>query len=134
MSAGLTPSERFVAALCERAFLKLWTHANPIGKKGNELCDCLVVCGEHVMIVSVKSVAYRDTGDSTGLARWQRAAIEGSARQIWGAERWLASVDQFDRHDGRTVTLPPRPERKVHRISVSLGARGEAPLRWGDFG
>jgi hypothetical protein len=134
VSAGLTPSERFVTALCERAFLKLWTHANPLGKKGKELCDCLIVCGQHIVIVSVKDVTYRDTGDQTGFDRWQRAAIEAPARQIAGAERWLNSVSQFDRRDGRSVTLPPSVERKIHRIAVSLGSRGEAPLRWGDFG
>ncbi len=134
MSLGNTPSEEFVTALCGRAFLRLWTHPNPVGKKGKELCDCLIVCGPHVVIVSVKDIQYRDTGDQTGWERWHKAAIEESAKQIWGAERWLASVDQFERSDERKVTLPPKAERKIHRIAVSLGARGQAPMRWGDLG
>lgn len=134
MSIGNTLSEKFVTALCGRAFLKLWTHQNPVGKKGKELCDCLIVCGPHVVIVSVKDIQYRDTGDRTGWERWHKAAIDESAKQIWGAERWLATVDQFKRSDSRIVTLPPNVERKVHRIAVSLGARGQTPLRWGDLG
>jgi hypothetical protein len=130
----MTPSEKFVTALCGRAFLRLWTHPNPVGKKDKELCDCLMVCGPHVIVVSVKEIQYRDTGDRTGWERWHKAAIDESAKQIWGAERWLTSVDQFKRSDGRIVTLPPKAERMIHRIAVSLGARGHTPLRWGDFG
>src|SRR4051812_31031570 len=89
MSTGSTPSEQFVTELCQRAFLKLWTHPNPIGKNGKELCDCLIVCGSHVIIVSVKEIQYKDTGDKVGWDRWHRDAIDASARQIWGAERWL---------------------------------------------
>ena len=134
MNTGLTPSEKFVTELCQRAFLKLWTHPNPIGKNGKELCDCLIVCGPHIIIISVKEIQYKDTGDKVGWERWHRAAIDASVKQIWGAERWLARADQLIRKDGRLVSLPPKEERKIHRISVSLGAAGQAPLRWGDLG
>ncbi|MCI0365124.1 MAG: hypothetical protein L0219_14710 [Phycisphaerales bacterium] len=134
MTMGLTRSEEFVSWLCHLAFLKLWTHANPIGKKGKELCDCLIVCGPHVVIISVKEIEYRDTGDEVGWARWQKAAIDKSAKQIWGAERWLRSADRFLRSDGRETTLPPEDERKYHRVCVSLGGRGAVPLTWGDLG
>lgn len=134
MTTGLTPSERFVAKVSERSFLKLWTHPNPIGKKGKELCDCLIVCGPHVVIISVKENEYKDTGDPTGWERWERVAIEKSASQIWGAERWLNSVDEVVRRDGRRVTLPRKNERRYHRISVSLGGKGNVPLKWGDLG
>ena len=134
MSYGVTPSEKFIASLCERAFLKLWTHPNPLGKKGKELCDCLIVCGPHIIIVSVKENDYKDTGDAVGWKRWEKAAIEKSAAQIWGAERWLNEVDEIVRHDGRVITLPEKGERQYHRISVSLGGRGQVPLKWGDLG
>ena len=132
--AGLTRSEGFVSWLCQRAFLKLWTHPSPVGKKGKELCDCLVVCDVHVVIISVKEIEYRDTGDKVGWERWYNAAIAESAQQIWGAERWLRTVDRFQRSDGREIALAPERQRKYHRISVSLGGRGEVPLRWGDLG
>lgn len=134
MTTGLTRSEEFVTWLCERAFLKLWTHPNPAGKKGKELCDCLIVCGEHVIIISVKENEYRDTGDATGWNRWTSSAVDKSVQQIWGAERWLRSADTFQRGDGREITLPPHSDRKFHRITVSLGSRGQVPLKWGNLG
>ncbi len=70
-----TLSERFVAQLCHRAFLRLWTHPSPKGKKDKELCDCLVVCGPHIVIVSVKEIEYRDAGNRTDWDRWHKAAV-----------------------------------------------------------
>lgn len=134
MTPGLTPSEAFVAALCQRSFLKLWTHPNPFGKKGKELCDCLIVCDAHVIIISVKNIDFKDTNDRTGWERWHKAAIKKSASQILGAERWLNSAAQISRNDGRAIFLPALHERIYHRVSVSLGGRGEVPLQWGDFG
>ncbi len=103
MATGLTPSEKVVADLCERSFLKLWTHPNPVGKNGKELCDCLVVCDRHILIISVKDVEFQDTGDKVGWERWHRAAVDKSVKQIWGAERWLRVADRVVRKDGRTV-------------------------------
>lgn len=134
MTTGLNRSEKFVAWLCERAFLKLWTHPNPKGKKGKELCDCLIVCGPHIVIISVKEIEYKDTGSKVGWERWHKAAIEKSAQQIWGAERWLREAERFTRRDGREIELPPTSDRKYHKVSVSLGGRREVPLLWGDFG
>lgn len=134
MSTGLTPSEKFVAELCESAFLRLWTHPNPVGKKDKELCDCLVVCGPHVIIISVKEIEFKDTGDKIGWDRWHKNAVDKSVQQIWGAERWLKTSDTVQTSSGRAITLPPHASRKYHRISVSLGGRGEVPVRWGDFG
>ncbi|MDA8129674.1 MAG: hypothetical protein M0Z73_13400 [Betaproteobacteria bacterium] len=134
MATGLTPSEALVHRLSTSSFLRLWTHPNPVGKGGKELCDCLVICGPHVIIFSVKEIEYRDTGDETGWDRWQKAAIDKSVQQIWGAERWLRVSDRVVRNDGREIMLPPRAERQFHRVTVSLGGRGQVPLKWGDFG
>jgi hypothetical protein len=134
MPAGLTRSEKFVSQLCERSFLELWTHPNPLKKKGKELCDCLIVCGPHIIIISVKEIEYKDTGNATGSERWHRAAIDKSARQIWGAERWLKASEEVMRHDGRIIGLPPRSERIYHRVSVSFGSKQQVPIKWGDFG
>lgn len=134
MSQGLTDSEKFVTSISERAFLKLWTHPNPIGKKGKELCDCLIVCGNHIIIISVKEIKYKDTGDTTGWERWIKSAIEKSASQVWGAERWLSNSSSFERHDGRIVDLPPLKNRIFHRISVSLGGERKITTKSGDLG
>ena len=69
-----------------------------------------------------------------GWERWQKSAIDKSVQQIWGAERWLRDVDAVLRHDGREIILPPKDVRHYHRLTVSLGGRGEVPLRWGDLG
>jgi hypothetical protein len=134
MAVGLTPSEALVHRLSASSFLRLWTHPNPVGKGGKELCDCLVICGPHIIIFSVKEIEYRDTGDKTGWDRWQKAAIDKSVKQIWGAERWLRVSDRVVRSDGRDVMLPPKADRQFHRVTVSLGGRGQVPLKWGDFG
>ncbi|WP_131669445.1 hypothetical protein [Psychrobacter pygoscelis] len=134
MSEGLTESEKFVNSISEKAFLNLWTHPNPIGKKEKELCDCLIVCGNHIIIISVKDIKYKDTRDEAGFKRWTKAAIDKSASQIWGAERWLSSSVEFTRHDGRKVELPSKVDRIVHRISVSLGAQRKIPTKSGDLG
>jgi len=42
--------------------------------------------------------------------------------------------DRIVRSDGREVMLPPRGDRLFHRITVSLGGRGQVHLEWGDFG
>ena len=131
---GPTPSERLVTGLCQRSFLKLWTHPNPNGKHGKELCDCLVVCGPHIVIISVKDSQYRDTGSVTGWNRWARTAIAKSVAQISGAERWLQTTDRVRRRDGRAIALPERSIRQYHRIAVALGGKGNVPLQWGDFG
>jgi hypothetical protein len=131
---GPTPSERLVAGLCHRSFLRLWTHPNPKGKKGKELCDCLIVCDRHVVVISVKNCAYRNTDNTTGWQRWKKKAIEESMSQIAGAERWLATIDHVERADGRIVQLPPDDVRQYHRIAVALGANGEVPVEWGDTG
>ena len=87
-----------------------------------------------MVIISVKENIYKDTGDKTGWERWERAAIEKSAAQIWGAERWLETVDEIVRHDGRKISLPSKSERQYHRVSVSLGGKGQVPIKWGDLG
>lgn len=114
--------------------MRLWTHPNPVGKGGKELCDCLVVCGPHIIIISVKEIEFQDTGDAVGWERWQKAAIDKSVRQIWGAERWLRAANRVIRSDGREIVLAAKSDRRFHRITVSLGGRGNVLLKWGDLG
>src|SRR5436189_5983286 len=92
--AGLTPSEKYLASLADKAFLNLWSYPNLFidrkqGGKGDgkELCDLLVVCGDDILIFSDKTVAW-PTVDEFQIAwsRWYRAAIEQSVATIRGAE------------------------------------------------
>jgi hypothetical protein len=49
-SSGVTPTERLLADLCEKSFLKLWSYPNPFKDDRKELCDLLAVFENHVFI------------------------------------------------------------------------------------
>ena len=121
-----TLAEDFIANLCEKGFFKLWTHPNPTGKNDKELCDCLIVFKNLVIIVSVKHCSYRKSKDLENYEvkrqRWEKKAVDKSIQQIKGAQRWLDKVDEFKRSDGRIVKLPLKKERKYYRIGIAMGA------------
>jgi hypothetical protein len=141
-SAGGTPSEQYLAKLGDRSFLNLWSYPNTfINKKaagkgdGKELCDLLVVCGDHVLIFSDKTVGW-PSGDDEQLAwkRWFKRAVAKSVDQIRGAERWIAQFPDKIFLDRQCtcplpLQLPPLERRKVHGIVVALGA-GDACKRY----
>lgn len=132
----MTPSEEFVAKLCRGTFLSLWSIANPRGKEsGKELCDVLIVCDPDVIIVSVKKVAYKATPDvKTGMDRWTSKAVKASVKQVFGAERLLAKLNQVTAKDGvGWLYLPPMDRRRVHRLAIALGSKGEVAIADGDF-
>lgn len=130
-------SEQFVHDLATRAFLSLWTYPNPIGKNSaKELCDVLVVCQPDIVIFSVKEIELRTDGDpKTAADRWKRRAVDGSIKQIYGAERRLNLTDRVTASDGgRGVDLGPLPQRTIHRVAVAIGADGSIPLESSDHG
>jgi hypothetical protein len=127
----MTPSEEYVFILCQHAFLPLWALANPIGKdKRKELCDALVVFDNHIIIISVKYIEYKETKDvKIGWERWNKAAIKESIKQLRGAIRYIKNADEIKSKDDRVVfKLPERTKRKYHLITVSLGSKGEVPI------
>jgi hypothetical protein len=122
-------SEAFVYQICRRSFLSLWCYNNPKGKGGDELCDILIVCHPHVIIISVKGRLLNNPDDPVEQDRWQRKAIEASLRQVFGAQKWLETATHVVRADrSRGIALPPLGERKLHRIAVAFGGRGEVPI------
>lgn len=136
MPSAQNDSELYVAGLSQRSFLSLWSYANPTGKKGKELCDLLVVCGNDVAIVSVKDIRLSDHADErVRVERWATKALDGSFKQIAGAERWLRDQDAVTDADGaRGVALPPVDARRVHRVALAFGGQGQATLPQGDRG
>src|SRR4030043_274606 len=110
MSEGVTDSEPFVYEICQKSFLSLWSFVNPRGREpGKELCDVLVVCDPHVIVISVKEVTLKDSGEGKiDWDRWRRKAVDGSIRQIKGAIRWLDQAEHVVKKDG-TPGLPPTP-------------------------
>lgn len=121
----------------DRSFLNLWSYPNVfIDKKadrtgdGKELCDLLVVCGDHVLIFSDKTIAWPAGETELAWKRWYKRAIHKSVAQIRGAERWIAQFPErifVDRACTQRlpIPLPPPDRRKVQGIVVALGA-GEA--------
>ena len=91
----MTPSNKHVADLCQKSFLPFWNFPNPIGKKNKELCDVLVVCGNYILIISVKDIRVSShTDKEVQDERWVKKAVEDSAKQIYGAERFLKTVGE----------------------------------------
>lgn len=129
-------SEKLVYDICRRSFLCLWSYANPLRKDGKELCDTKVVCDPDVIIFSVKDIGLTDSGDpSVDWKRWRKRAIDASAKQIYGAERWLDGCSHVIRSDASSgIKLPSREVRRVHRVAIALGDQGKAPIGFGDFG
>lgn len=129
-STGTTDSERLLASMCEKTFLGFWSYANPFRNQGDgkELCDLLVVCGNHIIIFSDKSCEFPNSGnDLRDWSRWYRRAIEHSAKQLKGAERWIRNFPDrifLDEHCTQKlpITLPKPEECHFHFVLVSLGA------------
>jgi len=132
----MTPSEKYVAELCEKSFLPFWSFPNPIGKKGKELCDVLVVCGNTIIIISVKDISISNSKDEmVAYDRWVKKSIYDSATQIYGAEKYLNSVDCILLKDRKTkIDLPFQQERVIHRIAIAFGGRKDYPMPTGDLG
>ncbi len=130
-------TEKFVLRVCRRSFLSLWCDSNPQGKSsGKELCDILVVCDPHLIIFSVKDVQFQEHKElALASERWERKAIDESVKQIDGAERWLATASHVVRSNGsRGLKLPPHEMRRIHRIAVAIGGKGEVPIKSGKIG
>lgn len=132
----MTPSESYVAELCKKSFLPFWSFPNPIGKKNKELCDVFVVCENHIIIISVKDISVSEhTDEYVQYERWVKKAIYSSSDQIYGAERFLDSVDIVFSKDNKTkIRLPDKDKRIIHRIAIAFGSKENFPLPTGDFG
>ncbi len=145
-SKGRTKSEQYLVQLADRTFLNLWSFPNLYYDKkergkgdGKELCDLLVVCGDHVLIFSDRTSAFQNIDDiELAWRRWFKTAVKKSADQIRGANRWLDQYPErvfLDKQCTKRLPLQlsPTSKRKVHGIVVALGA-GEACRKYFDGG
>ncbi len=127
-SSGVTPTERFLAELCERSFLRLWSYPNPYKEDGKELCDLLAVFEDHVFIFfdrESRRLETKDKDKKLGWERWKRAAVDDQARTAHGAERYLRSGRKIFLGADRSVEFPIAIDRSkmiVHKIIVAHGA------------
>lgn len=129
----MTPSEKYVADLCNQSFLPFWSFPNPLGKKDKELCDVLVVCGNNIIIISVKDIKVSNHKDkSIQYSRWIKQAVDDSIKQIFGAEKFLKSVDKIKLKNRKTqIELPKKEDRIIHRIAIAFGSDYDFPLPMG---
>jgi len=142
---GFTTSEKFVAELADRAFLRLWAYPNTFIDKlkagkgvGKEFADLLVVFGDDVLIFSVKDCEWPNSDDpNLAWTRWFRRAVENSAKQLMGAQRWLTDFEDRIFLDPECkqkfpYDFPPSDRRRVHCISVAFGATKAARKHFDD--
>jgi hypothetical protein len=133
---GVTRAERYVAQLCKRSFLSIWSYpgifrdqCRPFGKgDGKEVCDLLVVFENHIIIFSDKDCRFGDGGNlKTEWARWFKKAVRNSAKQVWGAERWIKQFPNrlfLDRKCAIPfpINIPDPAKATFHRIVVAHDA------------
>ncbi len=131
----MNSSESFVARLCKQSFLPFWSFPNPIGKNRKELCDVLIVCDDHVIIISVKDISVSNhQNEFIQYERWINRAINSSVDQIYGAERFLGSVNEVLANDYKTkIKLPHKSRRKIYRVAIAFGSKPTFPLPHGNF-
>ncbi|WP_212682599.1 hypothetical protein [Undibacterium baiyunense] len=124
---SLNASEARLSAMTRKTFLSMWSYENPFYKRGKELCDVLVVCGNDVIIISDKLNAFGDHPDAkVNWKRWYKKAIDASIRQLCGAR------NQLKRDPGKVyinaqvssplpLRLPSIDQMRIHLIAVANG-------------
>lgn len=134
---GITPAERYLKRLCDRTFLSLWSYPGIYrdqcaGSKnkgqGKEICDLLVVFEDHIIIFSDKDCRFPNSDNlSLDWQRWFQRAVQKSAEQLWGAERWIRlHPDRLFLDSACTIplpiALPPVESMEFHRVVVAHDA------------
>jgi hypothetical protein len=127
-SSGVTPTERLLADLCEKSFLKLWSYPNPFKEDRKEFCDLLAVFENHVFIFFDRESRQFDKLGKDPMVnweRWKRTAIDDQLRTAHGAEAYLRSGRGIFLDNALTVQFPVTIDREqmvVHKIVVAHGA------------
>ena len=129
---GVTPTEKYLKKICEKTFLSLWSYSGLYkdqgfqpGKGGKEICDLLVVFGNNIIIFSDKDCKFPDSKNlETDWRRWFKPAIMKSARQAWGAERWIKKFPNRIFLDNKCTKpfpfdLPKMSDAEFHLVVVA---------------
>lgn len=133
----MTATEKLLEELCERSFLSMWSHANPVRTDNQkELCDLLVVNKPYLLIFSVKAIDIDEGVDfKVAVDRWMRKAIQDSAKQLYGAERAISrgvAIASADR--SHPILIEEFQTYRTFRIGVAIGRGERFPLLHGDLG
>jgi len=128
-SEGATSTERLLANLCDRSFLKLWSYPNPFKEDKDELCDLLAVFENHVFIFfDRENLALSKEGNDPLINwnRWKKKAVDSQIRTAHGAERYIRSGRKIFLNSDLTIPFPFDLDHKkmvVHKIIVVHGAK-----------
>jgi hypothetical protein len=128
-SEGVTPTERLLANLCERSFLKLWSYPNPFKDDRDELCDLLAVFENHVFIFFDRenlALGKENNDPVVSWNRWKKKVIDAQTRTAHGAERYIKNGRGIFLDKDLTVPFPITIEREkmiVHKIIIAHGAK-----------
>lgn len=126
-SEGVTPTERYLAELCERSFLRLWSYPNPFKDDGKELCDLMVVFDDDILIFFDRE-SHRLKGDNGSISvewpRWRREVIDKQIKTAKGAARYISTERSVFLDDKQKIPFPIeiRNGARVHKIIVAHGA------------
>ena len=124
---GLNASETYLAKLCERSFLRLWSYPNMYAAPGKELIDLLIVCGDYVFIFSDKDCEFRMAEDiSIGWKRWWKKSIHKSIYQVLSAQKHLFTYKKAIFADAKCkelfpLDIPNKEHAKIFRIMITKG-------------
>jgi hypothetical protein len=143
-SEGQTDSERYLTQLARKALMSLWSYSNLFtdeGRKGKgdgkELCDLLVVFGNNVLLFSDKHCEFPlHSNISISWSRWYKRAVEKSARQLSGAEKFLKAYPTrvFLDKDCKThlpIDLSDPNVARYFLFAVTRGSYQAAERFWG---
>ena len=145
---GATDAERNLKKLCDRTFLSLWSYPSlyrdqgqtATSREGKEVCDLLVVFERHIIIFSDKDCDFPRKGNpALEWSRWYRRAVQKSAEQVWGAERWIKSNPKrlfLDRSCSQPfpIDVPHLATAQFHRVVVAHDASRRCRETFGGTG
>lgn len=128
-STGVTATERLLAELCEKSFLKLWSYPNPFKEDGNELCDLLAVFESNVFIFFDRENLQFEKSNKDPLLSWQRwkkTVIDKQIRTAIGTERYIKSGRGIYLDNKLEIPFPlniSADNIKIHKVVIAHGAK-----------
>jgi hypothetical protein len=129
-SPGQTRTEQYLARLCDRTFLNLWTYPNPYKADGKELCDLIGIFENNVFLFFDRESLKFEKSDadfSLTWERWKREAITKQIQTASGAKRYIQNNrNEIYLDAGKQTRLPiqiPVGDLKIFKIVVAHGAK-----------
>lgn len=126
---GHTPTERYLAKLCDKTFLRLWAYPNPYKATGKEICDVIVVFEDRIFLFFDRETRKFDDKErdvSLQWMRWKQEAIDKQIAQAIGARNHIAKRPDKVFLDAKCSVRIPIPinakSENIHKIIVAHGA------------